>query len=229
MKRLLSALLFTLAAAAPAGAQTIAGDWQGTLSIGGVQLRLILHLTPDTKGGFTATLDSPDQGANGIPAGTVSFADASLKVDIPQIMGSYEGKANTGVTAITGTFSQAGMSFPLDLARPSPQSTVKRVPKPSDIDGDWDGVITAGGNALRVVFHVATFEDGMTVTMDSPDQGVRGITVGGVTRTGAKLDLEMKQLGGGFSGTIDAGLTSIDGTWTQLGNSLPLVLKRARR
>ena len=230
MKRLLSALLLTLAAAAPAGAQTIAGDWQGTLSIGDVQLRLILHLTPDTKGGFTATLDSPDQGATGIAAGSVSFADSSLKVDIPQIMGSYEGKANAGVTAIAGSFSQGGMSIPLNLARPPAASIVKqRVPKPSDIDGDWEGVLNAGGVALRAVFHIVTFEDGMTATMDSPDQGARGVPVGAVTRSGAKLDLEMKQVGGGFSGTIDAGLTTVDGTWTQGGNSLPLVLKRARR
>jgi hypothetical protein len=27
---------------------------------------------------------------------------------------------------------------------------------------------------------------------------------------------------------IDAGLTTIDGTWNQLGNSLPLSLKRVR-
>src|SRR5471032_419065 len=212
---LLSALLLTLAAAAPASAQTIAGDWQGTLSINGVELRLLFHLTPDGKGALTATLDSLDQGARGIPAASAAVADSSLKVDLPQIMASYEGKIDADVTAITGTFSQGGMSFPLNLARPPAPSTVKRIPKPSDIDGDWEGTLNAGGTALRAVFHIVTFEDGMTATMDSPDQGARGVPVGGVTRTGAKLDLEMKQLLGGFSGTIDAGLSTIDGTWTQ--------------
>jgi len=228
MKLLMSALCLTLAAAAPAGAQTIAGDWQGTLAIGGAELRLVLHLTSDGKGGFTAALDSPDQGAKGIPASSVSLTGSSLKVEIPQIMGSYQGTVNAGVTAITGTFSQGGMSTPLNLSRPPAPSTVKRVPKPSDIDGDWEGTLNAGPG-LRLVLHLVTFEDGMTATLDSLDQNAIGMPVTSVTRSGAKLTFEMKQLAGGFSGSIDAGLATIDGTWTQGGNSLPLVLKRVKR
>ncbi len=229
MKKLLSALLLALATAAPAAAQTIAGDWQGSLAIGGVELRLLFHLTPDNKGGVTATVDSLDQGARGIPAASARVTDSTLKIDLPQIMASYEGTINAGVTAITGTFSQAGMSFPLNLARPSATPVVKRVPKPSDIDGDWEGTLNANGTPLRAVFHIRTFEDGMTATMDSPDQAAIGIPIGSVTRTGTKLELGIRQLLGGFSGTIDAGVTTIDGTWTQAGNSLPLVLKRVRR
>jgi hypothetical protein len=151
-----------------------------------------------------------------------------LKVDIAQISGSYEGKVNAGMTAIAGSWSQLGMSAPLNLSRAPAASTATRIPKPSDIDGDWEGTLNVGAS-LRLVFHVATFEDGMTATMDSPDQNVTGLPVTAVTRTGAKLQLEMKQLAGGFSGTIDAGLATIDGTWTQAGNSLPLVLTRVRR
>ena len=44
-----------------------------------------------------------------------------------------------------------------------------------------------------------------------------------------EVPVGIRQLLGGFSGTIDAGLTTIDGTWTQAGNSLPLVLKRVKR
>lgn len=150
---------------------------QGTLAAGGAELRLVFHFTPDAEGGFTATLDSPDQGARGIPVASVALADSSLKVDFPQIMASYEGKVNAGVTAITGSLSQGGMAFPLNLSRPPAPSTVKRVPKPGDIDGDWEGALNAGG----------------------------------------------------YSGTIDAALATIDGTWTQAGNSLPFVLKRVRR
>jgi hypothetical protein len=225
----ISTLLLMLTTAVSAGAQTIAGAWQGTLALGGAELRLVLHLTPDGKSGFTATLDSPDQGALGIPASTATLAASSVKVDFPQIQGSYQGTVNAGMTAITGSWSQAGMSAPLNLSRAPAASTVKRVPKPSDIDGDWEGSLDAGGMSLRLVFHVATFEDGMSATMDSLDQGASGIPVTSVTRKGTKLDFEMKQLAGGFSGTIDAGLATIDGTWTQAGNNLPLALKRVRR
>jgi len=42
------------------------------------------------------------------------------------------------------------------------------------------------------------------------------------------LKLEMKQLSGAFRGQDLDDLSTIDGTWTQLGNSLPLVLKRVK-
>jgi hypothetical protein len=120
------------------------------------------------------------------------------------------------------------MSNPLNLSRAPAPSTVKRIPKPSDIDGDWEGSLNAGA-VLRLVLHIQTFEDGMTATLDSPDQNAFGAPATSITRTGTMLQFEMKQLAGNFSGTLDAGLTSIDGTWSQLGNSLPLVLKRVRR
>src|SRR5271165_2317991 len=44
----------------------IDGAWEGTLDVG-QKLRLVVHLTT-TKDGLAGTLDSPDQGAAGIPA-----------------------------------------------------------------------------------------------------------------------------------------------------------------
>ncbi len=78
MKKLLavSALLFLSAGLAQA--QDIAGDWQGTLSAGGAELRLVLHITKAADGSLKATLDSVDQGANGIPVSSISFKDSKL-------------------------------------------------------------------------------------------------------------------------------------------------------
>jgi len=47
-------------------AQDITGDWNGALKVQGIQLRLVFHITK-TDTGYTATMDSPDQGAKGIP------------------------------------------------------------------------------------------------------------------------------------------------------------------
>jgi len=105
---------------------------------------------------------------------------------------------------------------------------VKRIPRPSDIDGDWEGSLNAGV-VLRLVLHIQTFEDAITATLDSPDQNMFGAPATSITRTGTMVQFEMKQLAGSFSGTLDAALTTIDGMWNQLGNSLPLSLKRVRR
>ena len=222
-----TALLLVVIGAANTGAQTLDGDWQGTLSAGPVALRVVLHFTPDGQS-FKASLDSPDQGAKGIPVASVQMADSTLTFQVPSIGGSYTGKADVAFKTITGSWSQGGMSTPLTFTKFVPAAAVRRVPKPSDIDGDWEGTLQAGAS-LRLVVHIATFEDGMTATMDSPDQNTVGLPATTIARTGTRVQFTMKQLGGDFSGTLDAGLTSIDGTWSQLGNSLPLVLKRVKR
>ena len=76
-------LLFSLAGIATAAAQTADGDWQGTLPANGTQVRVVLHLKADGRGGFTASLDSPDQGATGIPVSSVSFANSTMKFGQP--------------------------------------------------------------------------------------------------------------------------------------------------
>jgi hypothetical protein len=62
--------------------------------------------------------------------------------------------------------------------------------------------------------------------LDSLDQGAKGLPVTTVTRNGSSLKLELKQIGGTFEGTIDPATATIEGTWTQLGASRPLVLTR---
>jgi hypothetical protein len=90
------------------------------------------------------------------------------------------------------------------------------------------GTLDMGAMKLRMVFHITNTADGLTATSDSPDQNAAGIPVTAVTRNGSSLKLEMKQLDGMFDGKIAADLTSIDGTWSQRGNTWPLVLKRVK-
>jgi hypothetical protein len=229
MTLLRAALILLFVSAVNAGAQTLAGDWQGTLSAGPVELKVILHLTADGQGGFKASMDSPDQGAKDIQVSSVRFADSTLTFQVPAIGGSYTGKADAALKTITGSWSQGGMSAPLTFTRFVAAAAKPRVPKPSDIDGDWNGTLALPAASLRIVVHIATFEDGMTATLDSPDQNAFGLPAASITRTGTKVQFVMKQIGGEYSGTLDAGLTAIDGTFTQLGNSLPLVLERVKR
>jgi hypothetical protein len=49
-----------------------------------------------------------------------------------------------------------------------------------------------------------------------------------VTRDGPSLKIDTSQIDGSFSGKVAADLAFIDGTWTQRGRSMPLVLKRLK-
>src|SRR5258708_39856075 len=73
-------LTFTRAAAkgdtTAAPPSDIDGAWSGTLDAGAAKLRLGFH-TMNTPNGLKATLDSVDQGANGIPVGGVTRKESS--------------------------------------------------------------------------------------------------------------------------------------------------------
>ncbi len=227
MKRVF--FLLTLLLAAPlAFAQDIAGDWQGTLNAGGTELRLVLHVTKAADGSLKSTLDSVDQNANGIPVASTTLKGSDFSLDVQAVHGTYEGKVAADGKTISGTWSQ-GQALPLEFKRASaPVKTEHKPAKPSDIDGTWMGSLDTGTVKLRVVFHITNTEDGLMATMDSPDQGMKGLPVTSVKRDAASLKIEAKNIGGTFEGKISADLQSIDGTWSQGGGTLPLALKRTK-
>jgi hypothetical protein len=92
----------------------IDGDWSGTLDTGSAKLRLVFHIV-NTSSGLTATLDSPDQGATGIPVTTITRKGFELKMELKQIGGVYDGKINADHSTINGTWSQGANAFPLVL------------------------------------------------------------------------------------------------------------------
>ncbi len=97
-----------------AQAVELAGAWSGALSVPGATLRLVFHLE-ESADGWTATMDSPDQGARGIPGGAVNVTADSLTLAVPSIGGSY--RARIAGDSLKGEWSQGGQSFPLDLVR----------------------------------------------------------------------------------------------------------------
>jgi uncharacterized protein len=223
MNKLFWGLLASLFMNIGANAQTVEGDWQGTIKADGVELRVRLHVSKDEKGTLKATFDSIDQGARGIPIIAISLKDSALKFEKGGAGGSYEGKVNADYTRIIGTWTQGGRSFPLEFTRITVlQETKKKTPKPSDIDGAWIG----GQSRLRFILRIVTYEDGMTAEHDSPDQNGFGIPVTTITRDGAELKFEIKPIRGSFEGKINPELTTIRGNWKQSGHSIPLVLKR---
>jgi hypothetical protein len=94
--------------------KTIAGTWQGKLSVSATSLRLVVHIKEEGSG-FSATLDSPDQGAKGIPVSRVERKGDSLLLEIAAAGAKLSGRL-TSDTTFNGQWSQ-GFSFPLDLKK----------------------------------------------------------------------------------------------------------------
>ena len=121
--RTLVFLLAGLALSSSLSAQDISGAWHGKLSLPTGSLTIVFHISQTEQDVYVTTLDSPDQGANGIKTQTTSFNDSTLIIQIPVIHASYKGKLNSDNT-INGTFTQ-GMppSVEFEKGRSQPPQT----------------------------------------------------------------------------------------------------------
>jgi uncharacterized protein len=122
MKRQLFTLLLAFLSVATAIAQQsvqpsqMAGSWKGALNISGTSLPLVLHISTDPSGTLSATMDSPQQGAKGIPVQEVKLIQDSLYLNIQAIGGVYAGKV-TGPETIDGHWKQGGYALPMQLTK----------------------------------------------------------------------------------------------------------------
>lgn len=164
-----------LAVCASAQTQGVEGEWQGTLDVGAVKLRIGLHILKDSAGGLTVKLDSLDQGAMGIPVKTATFAAGRLKLDIPALRGSFEGSLKPDGSEIAGTFAQMGTGLPLTFKRTDKLETLRRPqePKPPfpynavDVAYETNGVTLAG--TLTIPRGAGPFPAALLITGSGPE------------------------------------------------------------
>lgn len=113
MKKLITITMLFVAFAS--FSQDITGKWFGSIDISGTKLNVAFNITK-TGEIYSATMDSPDQGVEGIPITSVTFQAHTLKMSIENIGITYIGNLNDK-NEITGTFNQGNGSFVLNLSK----------------------------------------------------------------------------------------------------------------
>lgn len=108
------------------------GIWQGTLSFDGKEIRILFHITTAPDGTVTAAMDSPDQGAMGIPADKVKIENGSLYLEMKSGFIVYEGKIKEDGETVEGLLKepQMGVSLPLILNRVDHAPSLNRPQEP---------------------------------------------------------------------------------------------------
>lgn len=212
-------MLLTVPSSARAqAAPAIAGDYAGVLG----PLQVKLHLKVDAAGAITGTLDSPSQGANGIPCADFHLDGQTLTFSVPAVHGSWKGTVSADNKTLTGTWDQ-GSPSPLVFTR----DTFVPAATPSRVDGIWLGTLQAGGTSLRIQLHLKSDAAGNEyASLDSLDQGSMGIGCSKVSFSGDDLSFEVPAVNGHYAGKLSADGNTLAGTWSQSGNSLPLTLTR---
>lgn len=112
IKLCIFALLFSTALCAQQN--KFLGIWEGKINVG-VSLRIGFHFSLDSTGKFITTMDSPDQGAFGLPTDYTYIGDDSVFTEIKKYQVSFSGVL-TNDSTINGFFKQMA-SVPLQLKK----------------------------------------------------------------------------------------------------------------
>ena len=212
------------------------GFWEGTMAVRDIQLRLVLKVERTPAGGYTATMDSVDQGGKDIPISTFAQSNHTVWIALPQLKVTFKGEANALATEISGEWRQAGRGTPITfqkttkpptIAGPLPASAyARRADAP--LQGHWKGTIITGPASLRLRFKITEAAPGQfRGTMDSLDQGARDFPITSVEFAAPTARLAIASIGGQFEGALQNEDLEIDGLWRQAGRDFKLLLKRA--
>ncbi|MDE5612646.1 MAG: alpha/beta hydrolase [Odoribacter sp.] len=122
------------------------GTWRGKLVFGQTELPLVFNFSENAEGQTECTLDSPLQGAKGIPT-LVQFCTVdSIALECRTIGASFNGRISND--RISGKFAQRGMAFPLTLTLDASQEERRpQTPKPPFPYTVIDTVFTAPDGA----------------------------------------------------------------------------------
>jgi hypothetical protein len=92
-------------------------------------IRIVFNIE-EVNDSTIVTLDSPDQGAMGIPTSRYSYKRGSLVIEVDVINGKYVGNYDPSGDIFIGTWFQNGLEFPLNLARYEGTDEINRPQEP---------------------------------------------------------------------------------------------------
>jgi len=191
----------------------IVGDYVGALG----PLHLRLHLTTGSEGSLSGTLDSPDQGALGLPCADFHLDGIALTFSVPSVHGTWKGSVGGDGASLSGTWNQ-GSPLPLNFMR----ETFALAAKASPVDGIWLGTLQAGPQSLRAQLQVKSNTAGREFcTFDSLDQHATGLECANVVWTENDFSFDIPVVHGHWGGKLSADGKTLAGTWNQ-GSPVPL-------
>lgn len=126
-KSIISLLILSVAGLS-AGAQGLYGSWKGELKLAPNQeLPIIFHIENENDTD-KASMDSPKQGAFGIPVNIDYLSADSISVSVANLGLSYSG--HLANESIEGSITQMGLRLPLILERHEQKLNRPQTPKP---------------------------------------------------------------------------------------------------
>lgn len=208
------------------GNESLLGTWQGKLIINpSTQLTLQFIVARDAQNKYAAVLNAPEEAnLQNVAVNSFALTDGKVVFSVDEVNGKYDGTLKD--KKITGKWKQNGSAFDLVLVpvvkAKIPAETV------AQLDGPWNGVLSLPqlNKKLNIVLHFKAdnaSENGVSATIDCPDQALSGIPVDSVTLQNGTLHVKVLRPKMGYTGRLVG--SQLVGNWNQDGDT-PLTLNK---
>lgn len=209
-----------------------AARWEGSIRIPSGDLKVVLDLDQDAKGVWVGDIDIPAQGMKDLALRSVTVSGGSVAFELTADPNGpkFKGVLSADGSALEGSLSQAGSTFPMSLKRAGTAKVLvqtRNAELPAKFIGKWEGSLEAPGATLRLVFNLVNKEGTATGAIDSLDQGATGIPMDEISAAENVIKIVVKIVNGNYSGRLSEDGKTLTGEWSQAGNTLALVLKKA--
>jgi hypothetical protein len=212
------------------------GHWEGAIQAPGKEVRFEVDLAKNSKGELAGTFSNPAQHIKGYPLTNVALEGRSIRflLKVTSGGGPFEGVLSADGRSMSGNFSTAtaegNFTIPFSLTRTGDariDAPPKSAPIGKELEGTWNGTLDVNGKEKRLVLKMSNQPDGTaTGSLAAADDAVE-IPIATITQKSSSLILDVKVVGGSYSGVLNADGTELAGTWTEGSLVLPLTFRRA--
>ncbi len=208
------------------------GHWEGAVQAPEMEVKIEIDLAKNSKGDLAGTFSNPAQNLKGLLLANFAVDGRSVSF---QIKGSapadrtFKGALSADGTSMSGEYTQGGYTIPFSMTRtgdPRIEPPAKSAPIGKELEGTWNSTLEVKGIQRRLVLTMSNQPDGTaTGTFVNVDEGLE-IPIATITQNASSVTLDVKAVGGSYSGALNPEGTELVGTWTQGPAALPLTSPR---
>jgi len=227
-------LLFACAARAQGGSDP-SGHWEGGIETPEGSIGVVVDLTKDSAGQLAGTIGVPPQNLRGFPLVIESADGRAITFRFKGTPGNrvFQGVVAEDGTSMSGEFIQSGFTMRFALARKGAaqiDTPIRSAPISKNLEGPWSATLEGtyqNGIKRTVVLTLSNQPDGSsTGTIFNSGEGLE-VPIASITQDASTITLDLRAVGGTFSGKVNTEGTEIVGSFIQGTAVLPLTFRRS--
>lgn len=233
--RVIALLLLSAVAAHAQGASDPSGHWEGGIDTPEGSIGVIVDLARNTDGQLAGTIGVPPQNLTGFPLVIESADGRAITFRFKGALGNrvFQGVVAEDGASMSGDFVQSGFTMRFALSRKGAaqiDAPIRSAPIAKELEGPWSATLEGthqNGVKRSVILMLSNQPDGSsTGTVFNPGDGLE-IPIASIRQDASTITLDLRSVGGSFSGRVNAEGTEIVGSLVQGTAVLPLTFRRS--